>query len=39
MTHQNALEAFRKHCTFVPDADKERILGGALADLLDKAGN
>ncbi len=38
MTHQHALEAFRKHCTFIPDEDKERILGTALEDLLDTAG-
>jgi predicted TIM-barrel fold metal-dependent hydrolase len=34
MTYQHALEAFRTHCSFVPDADKERILGGNLARLL-----
>ena len=34
MTYRHALEAFRKHCTFIPAADKERILGSNLADLL-----
>lgn len=34
MTYQHALEAFRKHCTFIPDEDKPAILGGNLARLL-----
>ncbi|MGN6758436.1 MAG: amidohydrolase family protein [Thermomicrobiales bacterium] len=34
MTYQQALEAFRTHCTFVPEADKALILGGTLARLL-----
>ncbi|MEZ4678930.1 MAG: amidohydrolase family protein [Caldilineaceae bacterium] len=37
MTYQHALEAFRTHCTFVPDADKAWILGNTLAGLLEKA--
>jgi len=38
MTYQHALEAFRA-CDFIPAADQERILGGALADLLAAAGS
>jgi hypothetical protein len=34
MTYRQALEAFRTHCTFVSDEDKERILGGTLEGLL-----
>ena len=34
MTHRQALEAFRTHCTFVTDSDKEAILGGTLYMLL-----
>lgn len=34
MTYQQSLEAFRTHCTFVPDADKRRILGETLAGIL-----
>ncbi|HUT19780.1 MAG TPA: amidohydrolase family protein [Anaerolineae bacterium] len=34
MTYQQALEAFRTHCTFVPDGDKGWILGGTLERLL-----
>ena len=34
MTYRQALEAFRTHCSFVPDADKELILGGTLDRLL-----
>lgn len=37
MTHQQSLEAFRTHCTFVSSADKEAILGGTLRGLLDSA--
>ena len=37
MTYQHALEAFRTHCTFVPDADKAWILGDTLAGLLEEA--
>jgi len=39
MTHQHALEAFRTHCTFIPQADREKILGGTLSRLLDAAGS
>jgi len=38
MTYRHALEAFRTHCTFVPPAHQELILGGNLARLLAKAG-
>jgi predicted TIM-barrel fold metal-dependent hydrolase len=34
MTYRQALEAFRAHCTFVPAADKEWILGKTLDKLL-----
>jgi predicted TIM-barrel fold metal-dependent hydrolase len=34
MTYQHALEAFRTHCTFIPEADKARILGDTLHRLL-----
>lgn len=34
MTYRQALEAFRTHCTFVPEADKAWILGGTLEKLL-----
>lgn len=34
MTYQHALEAFRWHCTFIPEADKAQILGGTLQGLL-----
>jgi predicted TIM-barrel fold metal-dependent hydrolase len=34
MTYRQALEAFRTHCTFVPEADQEQILGGSLQRLL-----
>lgn len=34
MTYRQALEAFRTHCTFVPEADKEWILGKTLEGLL-----
>lgn len=37
MTYQQSLEALRTHCTFVPTADKEWILGKTLAGLLEKA--
>jgi predicted TIM-barrel fold metal-dependent hydrolase len=37
MTYQQALEAFRTHCTFVPAADKEWILGKSLERLLKQA--
>jgi predicted TIM-barrel fold metal-dependent hydrolase len=36
MTYQHALEAFRTHCTFIPDADKAQILGATLHRLLTK---
>ena len=35
MTYKHALEVFRTHCTFVPDKDKELILGGNMQRLLD----
>jgi predicted TIM-barrel fold metal-dependent hydrolase len=35
MTYRQSLEAFRTHCTFVSDRDKEWILGGTLARLLE----
>lgn len=38
MTYQHALEAFRTHCTFIPESDKTEILGGTLHRLLAKAG-
>jgi predicted TIM-barrel fold metal-dependent hydrolase len=34
MTYQHALEAFRTHCTFIPESDKAQILGGTLQGLL-----
>jgi len=34
MTYRQSLEAFRHHCTFVPETDKEWILGKTLAGLL-----
>lgn len=34
MTYQQALEAFRTHCDFIPEGDKALILGGTLAGLL-----
>lgn len=34
MTHQQSLEAFRSHCKFVSNADKDAILGGTLVRLL-----
>ena len=34
MTYKQALEAFRFHCSFVCESDKEAILGGTLAHLL-----
>ena len=38
MTYRQALEAFRTHCTFVPEADQAWILGGTLGKLLAEAG-
>lgn len=38
MTYQHALEAFRTHCAFVPEADRKKILGGNLERLLADAG-
>jgi predicted TIM-barrel fold metal-dependent hydrolase len=38
MTYQQALEAFRTHCTFVLEAEKSLILGETLAGLLAGAG-
>ena len=37
MTYRQSLEAFRTHCTFVPEADKAWILGGTLERLLENA--
>lgn len=37
MTHRQSLEAFRTHCTFVSEDDREAILGGTLKALLEKA--
>ena len=37
MTHRQALEAFRTHCDFISDDDREAILGGTLLALLNKA--
>jgi L-fuconolactonase len=37
MTYKHALEAFRTHCTFVPETDKAWILGKTLDGLLMKA--
>jgi predicted TIM-barrel fold metal-dependent hydrolase len=34
MTYRQSLEAFRTHCTFVPEIDKAAILGGTLSRLL-----
>ncbi|MBN1283902.1 MAG: amidohydrolase [Anaerolineae bacterium] len=34
MTYRQAIEAFRTHCAFVPDADKAWILGQTLGGLL-----
>ena len=38
MTHQHALEAFRSHCTFIPEQDRSKILGSSLQRLLEAAG-
>jgi len=35
MTYRQSLEVFRTHCTFVPAADKERILGDNMRRLLE----
>ncbi len=37
MTYQQALEAFRLHCDFIPENDREAILGDSLKKLLDSA--
>lgn len=37
MTYRQALEAFRTHCTFVPDADKDWILGKTLNRIINTA--
>lgn len=37
MTHRQSLEAFRTHCTFVSEDDKQAILGGTLKALLENA--
>ena len=39
MTYRQALEAFRSHCGFVSPEDKELILGGTLARLLECGGD
>ena len=39
MTYRHSLEAFRSHCTFVPPADQEWILGKTLHGLLAAAGS
>ena len=39
MTYRHALEAFRTHCTFVPEADQAWILGKTLHRLLSEAGS
>ena len=39
MTYRHALEAFRTHCTFVPEADQAWILGKTLGQLLANARN
>lgn len=39
MTHQQSLEAFRTHCTFIPEADRALILGDALDALLARSGS
>lgn len=36
MTYQQSLEAFRTHCGFVSESDKQAILGGTLHDLLER---
>lgn len=38
MTYQHALEAFRTHCPFVTEADRAKILGTNLEQLLNEAG-
>lgn len=38
MTYRQALEAFRHHCSFVPEADKEWILGRTLEQILGSSG-
>ena len=38
MTYRHALEAFRTHCSFVPEEHQALILGGNLGRLLDAAG-
>ena len=38
MTHRHAVEAFRTHCSFIPQPDKDKILGGTLERLLSGAG-
>lgn len=38
LTFQQALEAVRTHCTFIPPADMARILGDSLHDLLQRHG-
>jgi L-fuconolactonase len=36
MTHRQSLEAFRTHCDFVSNEDREQILGGTLENLLSR---
>jgi predicted TIM-barrel fold metal-dependent hydrolase len=39
MTYQHALEAFRTHCSFIPEPDRQRIFGPNLQRLLEQAGS
>ena len=34
MSHKHSLEAFRTHCDFIPESDREKILGPSLQKLL-----
>ena len=38
MTYPQALEVFRTHCDFIPEADRQHILGMTIHNLLEKAG-
>ncbi|MEE2658694.1 MAG: amidohydrolase family protein [Candidatus Latescibacterota bacterium] len=38
MTYQHAIEVFRTHCDFIPEADREKILGLSLKRFLDASG-
>ena len=37
MIYRQTLEAFRTHCAFVSDQDRELILGGTLKKILDRS--